>query len=83
MSSVDAYVAHLWHDRIVAPAVRPCATPLSAPTPPSAGSRRGPPPECAQCSGAISNSAVLSAIHDRRIEHDLLEAAFDAAPKKL
>ena len=32
--------------------------------------------------GALSNSAVLSAIHDRRIEHDLLEAAFDAARKK-
>ena len=33
-------------------------------------------------SAAISNSAVLSAIHDRRIEHHLLSVAFDAADKK-
>ena len=33
--------------------------------------------------GAISNSAVLSAIHEPRIQNDLLEVAFDAAKKKL
>ena len=33
--------------------------------------------------GAISNSAVLSAVHEPRIQNDLLEVAFDAAKKKL
>ena len=83
MASVDADVAQGEHDRIVAASRKAVGSASFYADAAEHWLRLTTIAAMHAAFGSISNSAVLSAIHDRRIESDLLEVAFDAAKKKL